>query len=583
MLPGGRMDLIVRPAAGGPDKTVHLAAAMAPDTVMRLLVLAADTIVGIAFVAAAFLLVWTRPSRMTWGFFLYAIWFNPGQVYSFYAIIQQSPLAVVAQEIGNALAVGAGLAGLLAFALRFPEDTLEPRWRRLDRALPLLALILALLALLTFANTLGFGTETLTRATLLFNYAINAAVLAILLIRRRTLHPLDEQRMRWVIAGAAIGLPAFILAEILQSSNLLDFLWGGSASQSAVGLLYLINGVLGYFVSTAVRRRRVISFAIPLRHGSILTVLTLALAVPIVYLHERLSQYQERLHLPEWIWPFVVAPIALLLLQRVHEAAVKLVDHVFNRFYHRARERLRHAAHSMLGAASPAEIDRLLVDECAVALRLSSAALFRRPGGGQIPCSCGARTRWAGRPTRRLGSRRPRTARRSKASPPAARCASRAGAGSGPACLWTWPLPASPCRSPARASRRARSRSSARTSPAPISAPTKSSCCTRPRPARRRPMQGPRPISCGARSRRSAPGLRNSMQRNRRGDANRLRSMLPAPLPLASAGSGAHRLPRSVTRPPHAALLRLRPSPPRLPRPPRLAGAMARAGAEALL
>ncbi|HTU56434.1 MAG TPA: hypothetical protein VMF62_20910 [Acetobacteraceae bacterium] len=381
VLQGGRIELVVRPLAGGPERTVHLAASPAPETYTQSLVLAADTVVGIAFVAAAFMLVWTRPSRMTWGFFLYAIWFNPGQIYTYYAILEQWPLAVVVEEVAEALAASAGLAGLLAFALRFPDNALDPRWRRLDRALPRLALGLAALNLISFANAIGFPTETLTRAMILFTYAIDAAVLAILLLRRRTLHPLDEQRMRWVIAGAAIGLPAFILAELLQSSALFDTLWGGSPSQEAVGLLYLVNGVLGYFVSTAVRKRRVISFAIPLRHGTILMVLTLALAVPIVYLHERLSYYQARLHLPEWIWPFVVAPIALLLLQRLHERAVELVDHVFNRGYHRARERLRHAAKAMLGAASPPEIDRMLVEECASALRLASAALFRRHGG----------------------------------------------------------------------------------------------------------------------------------------------------------------------------------------------------------
>ena len=200
-----------------------------------------------------------------------------------------------------------------------------------------------------------------------------------------------------------------------------------------VGLLYLINGVLGYFVSTAVRKRRVISFTIPLRHGTILMTLMLALAVPIVHMHEFLSHDQEKLHLAEWIWPFVVAPIALLLLRRLDEEAVELIDRVCNRRYRRAKERLRHAAKAMQGAASPDEIDRLRLDECAAALRLASAALLRRHGGG------------------------------AEASPPASPCGSRAGNGGGPACLPARPLPASPCRSPATGARRARSHCSAGT------------------------------------------------------------------------------------------------------------------------
>src|ERR1700758_5522975 len=36
------------------------------------------------FILGAAWLVWTRPGGMTWGFFLYAIWFNSGQNYVFY-------------------------------------------------------------------------------------------------------------------------------------------------------------------------------------------------------------------------------------------------------------------------------------------------------------------------------------------------------------------------------------------------------------------------------------------------------------------------------------------------------------------
>ncbi|MDQ2802352.1 MAG: hypothetical protein M3Y41_06600 [Pseudomonadota bacterium] len=38
-------------------------------------------------VATAFRLVWMRPSRMTWRFFLYAAGFNPGQSYVYYALL----------------------------------------------------------------------------------------------------------------------------------------------------------------------------------------------------------------------------------------------------------------------------------------------------------------------------------------------------------------------------------------------------------------------------------------------------------------------------------------------------------------
>lgn len=380
-LPGRQLDLTILPQRGGPPRNVHLNAALAPLSWPARLVLLADTAVGVLFVASAFHLVWTRPSGMTWGFFLYAIWFNPGQSYAYYAFLQSWPVAVLVQQFAEVFAQGAAGAGLLAFALRFPTGAIDRRWRIADAAVPLIAGVLALLALLSSANLFGWPTEKLAQASFLSGYFIAAAVILVLLLRRRELHPQDRERMRWAIAGCAIGLPAFIFAELCQSSSLLYDLWGASPSQVLIGILYLLHGVIAYFVSTAVRRRRVVSVAIPLRHGTIITALTLTLGVPVFYLHETVSAYHETLHLPEWIWPLFVGPVMLLALHRLQEWAVDLVDHVFNRRFHQARYRFSQAGQAMMKVGSFPEIDRLLVETAAQTLRLTSAAVFRWKDG----------------------------------------------------------------------------------------------------------------------------------------------------------------------------------------------------------
>jgi hypothetical protein len=131
VLPEHEIDLTIAPASGGSTKLVHLKAARTPHGWIDSLVLLADTIVGVIVILAAFRLVWLRPGRATWGFFLYAIWFNPGQTYAYYALLQQWPVAVFAQEIAEALAHGAGFAGLVIFALSFPNDGPAPPWVRL--------------------------------------------------------------------------------------------------------------------------------------------------------------------------------------------------------------------------------------------------------------------------------------------------------------------------------------------------------------------------------------------------------------------------------------------------------------------
>src|ERR1700687_2178953 len=84
--------------------------------------LALDEFFAIFVLWRAFKLVWDRFSRMTLGFFLYVIWFNPGQYFAYYAWLQGHPVLLLIQEGLQAVAQGAGYAGFLIFALRFPHD-----------------------------------------------------------------------------------------------------------------------------------------------------------------------------------------------------------------------------------------------------------------------------------------------------------------------------------------------------------------------------------------------------------------------------------------------------------------------------
>src|SRR5262249_50084116 len=111
VLPGSEIELVIRPASGGATKVVRMEAARAERGWGDRVVLLADTLVGIIVILAAFRLVWVHPGKVTWGFFLYAIWLNPGQTYAYYALLQQWPLIVFVQEIAEALAHGAGFAG----------------------------------------------------------------------------------------------------------------------------------------------------------------------------------------------------------------------------------------------------------------------------------------------------------------------------------------------------------------------------------------------------------------------------------------------------------------------------------------
>ena len=123
----------------------------------------------------------------------------------------------------------------------------------LERALPLIALVLTLLLLASYGSVFGYRTETGTRAGILMGFVVAWGALAILMVRRRTQTPEDNQRVRWVIWGCLIGLPSFLIAELAAETTLFNTRWGDfTPSDDIIGLLYLVNGILCLFVFEAV-------------------------------------------------------------------------------------------------------------------------------------------------------------------------------------------------------------------------------------------------------------------------------------------------------------------------------------------
>jgi hypothetical protein len=164
-------------------------------------------------------------------------------------------------------------AGFIWFALRAPNDETTSRWRPVELILPLVAIVLAGLLTLSYANLLGYPTEVLTRAGVLSGIFVATCAFLILLARQRELPPQDYQRLRWVW-GCLIGLPALVFADAGTTTTLLNNLWPGySPPEQFWGLLYLVNGVLCLLVSEAVRRPYVVKVSIPLRRVTILGIL----------------------------------------------------------------------------------------------------------------------------------------------------------------------------------------------------------------------------------------------------------------------------------------------------------------------
>jgi hypothetical protein len=378
VLPGQTATLYFLADGTRPAWEVTLVAEQRPSDFVLRAILLLDQLAGIAVIIAAAWLIWTRPSAMSWGFFIYVNWFNPGQAYAFYAILQQWPTVLLAQDFLGCIAQAAGYAGLLLFVLRVPNNRMEAKWRPIERALPWLALVFALGLIASYGSVLGFRTETVTRAGIIAGFPVALAAVAILLARRKTQSPQDYQRVRWVLWGCLIGLPAFLIAELASETTLFDTPWGNfTPREDVIGLLYLVNGILCLFVFGAIRRQRVVSVAIPLRR---VTILGLTLSVPVLLLHQQMEHIQKHLDMPGWAW-IAIGAVAVFLISRLHEGAVHLADRYFNRSLDELERELES---SMLKAKELAEIDRLLAHEPFQRLKLASAASFRRAGHNYV-------------------------------------------------------------------------------------------------------------------------------------------------------------------------------------------------------
>ena len=377
VMPGREATLLIVATPDRPAHAVRLVAEPRPANRALDLVLLLSAIAGVLVVLGAAWLVWIRPGPMTWGFFVYAIEFNPGQSYVLYAWLQQWPRALMVQDVLSCVLQAGAYTGLLLFALRAPVDRVEGRWRWVERALPAIAVILLLVDLASLGSLFGYKTEIWMRASTLMGFPVGVAAILILIGRRSDLTPRDYQRMRWVIWGCLIGLPAYLLAELSQETSLLtDRFWEGGVPEDVSSLIYLINGVLCLFVVEAVRRPTVVSVWVPLRR---VTLLGLLLSVPAFFIHEQFGTIHALIELPEWVW-VMVASALVFLLSRAHEYATELVDRLFDRNFHRAKQQLVAAGRTLQGADSLAEIERLMVEEPRRALGLASAAVFRHEG-----------------------------------------------------------------------------------------------------------------------------------------------------------------------------------------------------------
>lgn len=357
---------------------VRLTAEEEPLSIAGDVVLELDEALGIGFILLAAFLVWVYPRRSTLGFFLFAIWFNPGQYFCFYAHL--TPGQMLAEEALQAIFAAAGVVGFLEFALRFPNDRVEGWRANVERHIPLIFGVLATLGLMSFGTEFGFRTEIITRFGYGTAYLIYPLIVFAFITKLRVLSPADALRLRWVIAGCIPGLFFFILVDSIESTSMWQWLWdqlNWSPPETWLNLGYMVNALVAVSVAYAVIRQRVLPIAFLLNRGLVLTIVwatvTMAVELVLVVTHNIL----EDRHFASSIVTALVIVLSAPLLERFEELVNRTVDHVVFRPFHEAERRLQHEAETLAAATSVDGIDQRMVDAPCEAFGIASAGVFR--------------------------------------------------------------------------------------------------------------------------------------------------------------------------------------------------------------
>lgn len=334
---------------------------------------------GLFFIALATLCVWRHPTRAVWGFFLYAMWYNSGQDFVWLANLPAGGLRWF--DWLQAVVAGAGLTGLLMFALHFPRDSVEGWRRTAERWLFVPFAALTILSLLSFRNfTAGIPTERVYDAYYDLTLAVYLAVFA-LFFNTYITQPEDRPRIRWVILGALSGLLCFLFADIYENTAMLNWLPVPIPDWILQGL-YAVNVAFPLAVVYAIMRHRVINVRLVLNRSFVvlagLVTATIALAGFDLAFHEQVAKNAP--------WIAGLAAVGGGMLHERLRGVEDVVDWLFFRRWYVAEHDLKKTAEELAQAKATGvdEVNRALIDMPAAELNLTMAGLFEREPMGSF-------------------------------------------------------------------------------------------------------------------------------------------------------------------------------------------------------
>lgn len=366
--PGARIPVAIR--RGGTVHDVIITAAEMPASQLNrfsyLLTLASTAV----FVIVGVSLILLRPSIVTWGFGLFCLFTNPVvPAFSRFPSASAHLSYVLVYDVVQNI----GIVGLIVFALHFPSEQRQLKWRQvLSRLLlPIFVLLAGVTSFIDLAVcVLAIPVHELNVA-LQVAFGLVDVLCIYILTETYVVGPVEMRpRMRWILVGFYVGLGCNYIGNLLiYTANVTLPGWLDTALVASAVTLPLT-------VAYGVVRHRVIDVDFFLSRAFVYAIFTTGLVIVFA-----LSDWFFAHILADFRFSLVVDAIisigAALVFDRSKQFLEATIDRVVFRDRRTARERLKRAAGALRFAKSPETVDDTVTREAHDALGLETVALFR--------------------------------------------------------------------------------------------------------------------------------------------------------------------------------------------------------------
>ncbi|HVA28336.1 MAG TPA: hypothetical protein VNF68_09155 [Candidatus Baltobacteraceae bacterium] len=324
------------------------------------------------FFAIAFVLVFLRPSVMTWCFLAYAIgYYSTAPTYEYFASVLPTHAYIAMTFVLTTFCGNFAVMPLLPFIIRFPDDRLSGFRKSVDNVVWVaIAAAFAAYAYQWFAIWSGQGSPPTVAFLNTWLPLITFVVATIMLVKKyKHASPEVRQRFGFLILGLVVSFIAYATYFVPGVPAALAQLIGYAVVAMPICVAY------------AVFRHRVLDINFVLNRTLTYGILSLFVIAFISLLDWSLSHVVSGERLTTGVELGVTIGIGFLL-DRINKLIERVVETVFFRARRSAEQYLKRAASALPYATEESAVSDGLVQVPADALSLGAAALYRRSADG---------------------------------------------------------------------------------------------------------------------------------------------------------------------------------------------------------